>query len=134
LAKIGRISFEHHRFEGTTYSNVIYSLSYGFVLTALGGLLSAAISVSSLDGAKGRGQTPKGASHQWLNLSSLIWMARLVDTDLLIVEIWRKAYARFRPGYIPSLSHLIYFSGPALKDSIPKEFPGIDPQVVIEVF
>jgi hypothetical protein len=34
--------------EGTTYSNVIYSLSYGFVLTALGGLLSAAISVSSL--------------------------------------------------------------------------------------
>jgi phosphatidylglycerol:prolipoprotein diacylglycerol transferase len=34
--------------DGTSYSNVIYSLSYGFVLAALGGLLAAAISASSL--------------------------------------------------------------------------------------
>lgn len=58
----------------------------------------------------------------------------LVDTDLLIVEIWRKAYAHFRPGYIPSLSHLIYFSGPALKESVAKEFPDLDPKKVISYF
>jgi phosphatidylglycerol:prolipoprotein diacylglycerol transferase len=34
--------------DGTSYSNVIYSLSYGFVLAALGGLMAAAISASSL--------------------------------------------------------------------------------------
>jgi HAD superfamily hydrolase (TIGR01509 family) len=58
----------------------------------------------------------------------------LVDTDLLIVELWRKTYAHFRPGYIPSLSHLIYFSGPALKDSVAKEFPDLDPKVVLRYF
>jgi|LAHS01.1.fsa_nt_gb HAD superfamily hydrolase (TIGR01509 family) len=58
----------------------------------------------------------------------------LVDTDLLIVESWRKAYARFRPGYIPSLTEMVYFSGPALKDSAEKEFPDVDPQKVIAYF
>jgi phosphatidylglycerol:prolipoprotein diacylglycerol transferase len=34
--------------DGVTYTGVIYSLSYGFVLTALFGLLSAAVAISSL--------------------------------------------------------------------------------------
>jgi phosphoglycolate phosphatase-like HAD superfamily hydrolase len=55
----------------------------------------------------------------------------IMDTDLLVVEAWRRMYARFRPGYKPQLMKMVYFSGPPITESIPKEFPDEKPETVI---
>ena len=49
----------------------------------------------------------------------------LIDSDLMIVDIWRDLYAHFRPGYRPHLKEMLAFSGPPLSDSLEKEFPNI---------
>jgi pyrophosphatase PpaX len=58
----------------------------------------------------------------------------LIDSDLMVVLAWVELYKKFRPGYKPRLSQLIYFSGPPLRDSFEKEFPSIPEKEIMAYF
>jgi HAD superfamily hydrolase (TIGR01509 family) len=58
----------------------------------------------------------------------------IIDTDLLVTLAWVRMYAKYRPGYKPSLSKIIYFSGPPIGETAPQEFPHEDPKKVLRYF
>lgn len=58
----------------------------------------------------------------------------IIDTDLLIVLAWMKLYQRYRPGYKPQLSNMVYLSGPPLLESVKREFPKENPEAVCDYF
>ena len=58
----------------------------------------------------------------------------LIDSDLMIIDIWRDLYAHFRPGYRPHLKEMLAFSGPPLADSLKQEFPNTPFDEVLSFF
>lgn len=50
----------------------------------------------------------------------------LLDTDLYVASNYAHLYEKYRPGYMPRLSELIYFSGPTLDEVFAREFPNVD--------
>jgi HAD superfamily hydrolase (TIGR01509 family) len=58
----------------------------------------------------------------------------IIDTDLLVTLAWVKMYQKYRPDYKPSLSKIIYFSGPPIGETAPQEFPDEDPKKVLRYF
>ena len=58
----------------------------------------------------------------------------LIDSDLMIIDIWRDLYAHFRPGYRPHLKEMIAFSGPPLATSLRQEFPSFSLEETLSFF
>lgn len=58
----------------------------------------------------------------------------LIDSDLMIIDIWRELYAHFRPGYRPHLKDMLAFSGPPLADSLRQEFPNFPLEETLSFF
>lgn len=58
----------------------------------------------------------------------------IMDTDILVVEGFWKTIKHFRPGYIPHLTELLSYSGPALLDSMKKCVPDVDPNKAAAYF
>ncbi len=58
----------------------------------------------------------------------------IADTDLLLVLSWLELYRRHSPGKRPSLSRIMEFSGPPIRDSLLAEFPDVDPDVSTREF
>lgn len=58
----------------------------------------------------------------------------IIDTDILVVEGFWRTIKHFRPGYIPHLTELLSYSGPALMDSMRKSVPDTDPEEACKYF
>lgn len=58
----------------------------------------------------------------------------IADTDLLLVLSWLELYRRHAPGKKPSLSRIMEFSGPPIRDSLLEEFPDVDPNLSVKEF
>ncbi len=58
----------------------------------------------------------------------------IIDSDLMVVEIWRDLYKKYKPGYKPHLADILSFSGPPLDVSFKKAFPSLDPNEVLSFY
>lgn len=58
----------------------------------------------------------------------------VADTDMMIVEIYRRLFAKFRPDFQPSFELLLSFSGPTIKDIFDRYFPEMDIKVLAQEF
>lgn len=58
----------------------------------------------------------------------------IVDSDQMVVETFYDLYKIHRPDYKPTREYLLQFSGPPLKESLKKEFPSVDIQLVERQF
>ncbi len=49
----------------------------------------------------------------------------VLDSDLVLVLTWTSLFNEFAPNQKPSINKLLAFSGPAMVDSLKKEFPNV---------
>lgn len=57
----------------------------------------------------------------------------LIDSDLMIIDLWRLIYKKYRPGYRPTTRKLLSFSGPSFDDSLREEVPEVPTQEIIDL-
>ncbi|HNX16052.1 MAG TPA: HAD-IA family hydrolase [Bacilli bacterium] len=58
----------------------------------------------------------------------------LVDTDELIAQTFFYLYDKYRDGNRASREKIIYFSGPPIKETLAKEFPHVDQNLIFKEF
>ena len=58
----------------------------------------------------------------------------IADTDRLIVETMYILYDKYRNGRRTPIEEIYYFSGPPIKDTLKKEFPDIDNDMLVKEF
>lgn len=58
----------------------------------------------------------------------------IADTDQMIVETFLYLYDKYREGRRTPLEEIYYFSGPPIRETIQKEFPGYDVDLVLSDF
>ncbi len=58
----------------------------------------------------------------------------IADTDQMIVETFLYLYDKYREGRRTPIEEIYYFSGPPIRDSIKKEFPGQDVETILKDF
>ena len=58
----------------------------------------------------------------------------IADTDQLIVETMYILYDKYREGRRTPLEEIYYFSGPPIKDTLKKEFPDVDNDMLVKEF
>ena len=58
----------------------------------------------------------------------------LCDTDEMIVQTFFTLYKEYKPVKIRTREELYYFSGPPIKDTMKKEFPDYDHEMMMDVF
>ena len=58
----------------------------------------------------------------------------LCDTDEMIVQTMNAIYKDYKPTKIRTREELYYFSGPPIRETLKREFPDYDPDLMYEVF
>lgn len=58
----------------------------------------------------------------------------IADTDRMIVETFLYLYDKYRDGKRSPLEEIYYFSGPPIRESIQKEFPNLDTDLILNDF
>lgn len=58
----------------------------------------------------------------------------LLDSDQMIIETFKELYPLYRPGYQPSIEHILSFSGPQITETLKKEFPDGDQALLLKEF
>ena len=58
----------------------------------------------------------------------------LLDSDQMIIETFKELYPLYRPGYFPSVEHILSFSGPQITETLKKEFPDGDQELLLKEF
>ena len=58
----------------------------------------------------------------------------LLDSDQMIIETFKELYPLYRPGYFPSIEHILSFSGPQITETLKKEFPDGDQELLRKEF
>ncbi len=58
----------------------------------------------------------------------------LLDSDQMIIETFKELYPLYRPGYNPSVEHILSFSGPQITETLKKEFPDGDQVLLLKEF
>ena len=58
----------------------------------------------------------------------------LIDSDQMIIETFRELYKKYRPDFNPLDSHIRQFSGPQITESLSKEFPNEDLNVMLDEY
>ena len=58
----------------------------------------------------------------------------LIDSDRMIIETFREIYAKYRPGFNPDDEHILQFSGPQITESLSKEFPNEDLNLMLDEY
>ena len=58
----------------------------------------------------------------------------LLDSDQMIIETFKELYPLYRPGYHPSVEHILSFSGPQITETLKKEFPDGDQELLLKEF
>ena len=58
----------------------------------------------------------------------------LCDTDEMIVQTMNAIYKEYKPTKIRTREELYYFSGPPIRETLKREFPDYDPDLMYKVF
>ncbi len=58
----------------------------------------------------------------------------LLDSDQMIIETFKELYPIYRPNYNPSIEHILSFSGPQITETLKKEFPDLDQEMMLNEF
>ncbi len=58
----------------------------------------------------------------------------LLDSDQMIIETFKELYPIYRPNYHPSIEHILSFSGPQITETLKKEFPDLDQEMMLKEF
>lgn len=58
----------------------------------------------------------------------------LLDSDKMILVTFLELYAKYRPNYHPGNEHMLTFSGPPIRQTLLKEFPNENQQLMFDEF
>ena len=58
----------------------------------------------------------------------------LLDSDKMLIETFRELYKIYKPGFYPEDKYILKFSGPQISETLAKEFPDQDLDLMLNEF
>ena len=58
----------------------------------------------------------------------------LIDSDQMLIATFRELYEKYRPGFYPDDSYIRLFSGPQISETLSKEFPDQDLDLMLDEY